>query len=303
MSGNMRRAGSRPRWQGVALIMLIASTFGANHIAARAAFDHGTGIVTAIICRSAGTASIVLILMRLAGKPLSLPRGALGKAIIVGLLVTGQSLCLYSAVAIIPVGLALLSFNVFPFLLALMTWVVDRRRPSTRTLVLMPLALFGLSLALNLQGPNAATEWTQKGTGILFAFGAAGFFATALLLTQRWLADVDGRMRTLVMAGTILISVGLLGGFVGRFAWPTDTTGWAGLATLTVLYSLAFTGLFTVLPRFGILDNAAVMNFEPVAALILGVLILDQTITAIQMAGVAVVLASMIGFASASRNT
>jgi threonine/homoserine efflux transporter RhtA len=43
------------------------------------------------------------------------------------------------------------------------------------------------------------------------------------------------------------------------------------------------------------------MNFEPVAALLLGVLILDQTISPIQTVGVGLVLVAMVGFAMQKR--
>jgi drug/metabolite transporter (DMT)-like permease len=84
------------------------------------------------------------------------------------------------------------------------------------------------------------------------------------------------------------------------FGWPRDAAGWAGLAMLTVLYGSAITSLFVVLPRLGAVDNAAVMNFEPVAALVLGWLVLGQTIAPLQLLGGAIVIAA-IAFLSFDR--
>ena len=44
-----------------ALILLIgvAFVFGANHVAARVAFDHGLDVATAVAVRSLGTAAVV----------------------------------------------------------------------------------------------------------------------------------------------------------------------------------------------------------------------------------------------------
>jgi hypothetical protein len=44
--------------------------------------------------------------------------------------------------------------------------------------------------------------------------------------------------------------------------------GW-GLVLLTLLYGTAFTIMFTVLPRLGVVGNSAIMNVEPVFALVL----------------------------------
>jgi hypothetical protein len=42
--------------------------------------------------------------------------------------------------------------------------------------------------------------------------------------------------------------------------------GWWGLAALTFLYGTAFTIMFTVLPKLGVVGNSAIMNVEPVFA-------------------------------------
>ena len=43
--------------------------------------------------------------------------------------------------------------------------------------------------------------------------------------------------------------------------------------------------MFTVLPKLGVAVNSAIMNVEPVFALVLAWLILGQTIAPIQVAG------------------
>ena len=43
--------------------------------------------------------------------------------------------------------------------------------------------------------------------------------------------------------------------------------------------------MFTVLPRLGVVGNSAIMNVEPVFALVLGWLILGQAIAPVQVAG------------------
>ena len=47
-----------PRWAGIALLLVIATVFGSNHVAARIAFDHGTNVTTAVAVRSAGHGAV-----------------------------------------------------------------------------------------------------------------------------------------------------------------------------------------------------------------------------------------------------
>lgn len=283
------------RRTGLLWLLLTATAFGTNHVAARLAFDHGVSVPTAVAARSMGTAVLVLWLIRQAG--LALPREARTwrRGALIGLLVSSQSLCLSSAVARMPVALALLVFNTFPIVLALMSWASGGERPGRRALVAMPMALAGLALALGGR-PGAFTghEGHDIVGGSLLALGASASFGGALLLTTRWLGAVDGRVRSLMMMG-VVISVSLLfGALTNDFRGPRDAPGWIGLALLVVLYSGAITSLFVVLPRMGAVNNAAVMNVEPVAALLMGWLVLGQTVSGWQMVGAAIVIAAIV---------
>jgi hypothetical protein len=66
------------------------------------------------------------------------------------------------------------------------------------------------------------------------------------------------------------------------------------LIGLTCLYGSGFTLMFTVLPKLGVVGNTAIMNVEPVFALVLGWAILGQRIEPIQIAGAVVVVAAVI---------
>ncbi len=72
------------------------------------------------------------------------------------------------------------------------------------------------------------------------------------------------------------------------------TAGWWGLALLTLLYGTGITILFTVLPRLGVVGNSAVMNVEPVFALVLAWLILGQAIAPVQVVGALIVVGAVI---------
>src|SRR5688572_15410199 len=99
---------------GTALLLLTATLFASNHIAARLAFDHGASVATAVAVRSATTVLIAIGLLLATGTSFRLPARTVGRAILIGLLLSVQSYCLYAAVARLPVALALLTFNLFP---------------------------------------------------------------------------------------------------------------------------------------------------------------------------------------------
>jgi hypothetical protein len=52
--------------------------------------------------------------------------------------------------------------------------------------------------------------------------------------------------------------------------------------------------MFTVLPRLGVVGNSAIMNVEPVFALVLAWALLDQVIAPIQIFGALIVVATVL---------
>jgi len=271
---------------GIVILLVIATTFGANHISARIAFDHGASVATGVFARSAFTAVAVFALLKLQGVAIALPRATLARAALIGLALAVQSYCLYSAVARIPVALALLAFNTFPMILSLMSWASGRGRPGARALAAMPVALAGLAIALDVWGK-------PLGVGVLWALGAALAFAAVLFLTDLWLKEVDGRVRSMLAMATTAVAVALAGGATGAFVAPADATGWLGIALLSVFYGVAITALFVVLPLLGSASYAVVLNFEPISLLALGWLILGQAVSPLQVFGAFVVMGAI----------
>lgn len=292
-----------PRWLGIVALLVIATVFGSNHIAARVAFEHGANPTTAVALRSVGTALFVLVLLLVARVPLRLAPALRGRTAVIGVLIAVQSYCIYSSVALIPVALALLAFNTYPMLLALLSWATGGERPSPRAVVAMPVALFGLALALDVwgQGGDMAGRWDEIGAGVLWGTGAAVSFTGVLYCTTHWLKDVDGRLRTFWSLSVTAVVTLVAGTLARDFVLPASGTGWAALALLTVFYGAAITSLFVLLPRLGAVNNAMVLNFEPIAVLGIAWVLLGQSVTPLQVLGAFIVVGSITALGAARR--
>src|SRR6187431_2901603 len=136
-----------------ATLLLIAFMMGANHVAARVAFDHGVDVATAVSVRSTITALVVATLLVVQRVSLALTRRHRRALPAIGLLIGVQSLCLYSAVARLPVALAL--------------------------------DVLGAA-----SGLGATAQWRQIGAGVAFALAAAATFGLALVFTQHEAGDL-----------------------------------------------------------------------------------------------------------------
>jgi drug/metabolite transporter (DMT)-like permease len=272
---------------------------GANHVSARFAFNNGVDVLTAVSARSGVTAIVLALILWRAHVPWAFSARHRIFLPAIGLVITAQSICIYSSVARLPVALALLAFNTYPLSTALWARALYGHRPERALLVAIPFLLTGLALALDVSGAisglGALAHWQEIGVGVAFAFAASAFFGLALVLTQHEARALDGRVRTFTTMLTVGVLASLGAELNGGMHWPNADAGWIGLALLTFLYGTAFTIMFTVLPRLGVVGNSAIMNVEPVFALMMAWAFLEQKISWIQVIGALVVVATVMG--------
>ena len=271
---------------------------GANHVAARFAFANGVDVTTAVALRSTVTTLVVGFIIWRAQVPRTLSFKHPFALLAIGLLIAIQSYCLYSAVSKLPVALALLGFNTYPLWITLWARVIYRHRPEPAVLRAMPIMLLGLALALDVLGAasglGARAQWEVIGEGVVYALVAAATFGLAMVLTQHEAGDLDGRIRTFSTMATVALLAWLVIGWETGLHLPNAPQGWWGLGMLSFLYGTGFTIMFTVLPKVGVVGNSAIMNVEPIFALILAWLLLGQSIAAIQVVGGLVVVATVM---------
>lgn len=256
----------------------VASAFASNHLCARIAFDHGASVATAVSVRATFTALLLLVMMRLQGVRIAIPRELRGRTLLAGVLIAVQSYTLYSAVAIIPPALALLVFQTSPMLYVLLTWALGREAPRWSAIPPMILALIGLALALDVRAAE------NMAAGVAWAFASSLSMTMVYYLNANALKSLDGRLRTFAMTAVTAVLVIVVATAAGAQAAPRDGPGWGGLALLAVFYCIAMMSLFYVLPRVPSTSTGA-LNFEPIALLVLAWPILGHTVTALQLVG------------------
>ena len=288
-----------PRHIAVLILVLLACAFAGNHIAARIAFDHDTGLLLAILCRAGVTLLVLTSLVLWQRERPRLTPANWRWQLLLGLLIAAQSFFIYSAVARIPVALALLIANVAPILLVLLTWALGGAAPTRRAALLMGMIMLGLVFALDVperlssQGTTEA-QWLE---GIAFGFAAATVFACALWITDHKLSSLRGTVRSMLTM-LIVFSAAAVAGFSGVLpggvSLPSSSTGWTALVFLVALYGLGFCLLFICVTRLDMARNAPVMNVEPVASLLFGWLILDQLLSSGQIIGGLIVVAGIV---------
>jgi hypothetical protein len=279
-------------------LLLVAFLMGSNHVAARIAFNHGLDVSTAVVVRSVFTALVVSALIYFQKIPLAITGRHWKLLPLIGVVIGVQSAALYTSVAKLPVSLALLTFNSYPLWTAFWARVLYKNAPEKIVLQLMPLMLIGLSLALDITGTasglGAKAQWQVIGVGVACALLASACFGLALVLIQFETQGLDGRVRTASTMWIVTLLALIATQSMGEFQWPNALQGWLGLLGLCLFYSSGITIMFTVLPKLGVVGNSAILNLEPIFALVMAWIILSQSISALQILGAFIVVGVVI---------
>lgn len=292
-----------PRYISVTILFTIALLFASNHVAARIAFENGTGVLLAVIFRSgAGVITLIPVIILLK-ESFYLPPKTRKWQFLLGLLIATQSALLYSAVALIPVAMALLLMNLFPIILTIIYWIFDKIVPSKKSVALMFLILCGLVLVLDIAKWLSLDTSVDKNLliGSIFAILAACVFAFGLWISNKYIADVAGPVRSFYTIFIVFLTLALIGNIElvpGTMSMPTNEIGWLALIFLSILYAIGFSVLFVFIPRLDMVRNAPIMNTEPIASLVLAWFLLDQIFSSLQLLGGAIVMLCIVVIAS-----
>jgi len=184
--------------------------------------------------------------------------------------------------------------NNTPFFVGIMTWLVLRRPPRASFWIGLALALAGCLLIMSADLRRAGGVAGGSLSGDLLALGASVFFAAYLMTTERIRTSMDTlTFNTLAIAGSIVtlyvlcLVLGLpLSGYPPRV--------WFALAGLGLVSQLV--GYFALVYALGHLPatitSVGLLAQVPGTA-ILAMILLGEPLTAIQVAGAAVVLAGI----------
>ena len=279
-------------WLPVLGLFGVAISLGSGHVFARLAFVNGVNVVTAAAVRAVGASLLLLLLLRIRKLPvLPLPR-EFGWTIVLGLFITSQTVLVQIAVLLLPVTLAILVFYLFPTLIGLASSMLGDERFTPRLAVTLIAAFAGLALVLGVDARDV-NPW-----GIAAGIGAAVSFASALVLTPRLAPTLAAPIRTFytLIVGAVILSATLL--ITQSLQLPQSANGWIGLAGLALCYGVGITGLFLLLSRLGPTQTGVVLNLEPVFVAMIAWLLLGESLSALQIVGGVIVVATIIIYQS-----
>lgn len=212
------------------------------------------------------------------------------KLIITGILNIGafQAL-LFIAAYRLPGGLAAVIGAIQPLLVMLLAWCVDRQRSPWLAVVSACAGIIGMAMLL--LSPRTVLD----SLGIGAAFLGAVSMALGTWLSRRWALSLPVVAMTgwqLLIGGIVLLPIALLVDPPLHNITPLQVAGyvWLCVAGAMLAYGLWFRGISRLSP----VAVSAMSLLSPVTAVLLGWIFLGQKIEGMALAGLIVVLASVL---------
>jgi drug/metabolite transporter (DMT)-like permease len=216
------------------------------------------------------------------------------RSLAAGVAFTVDLVAWHYAIDVVGAGLATVLANVQVVIVGLVAWLVLGERPSRATISAVPVMLFGVVLISGVIGADAYGE--DPGLGAALGLLAAVAYSGFLLLLRAGNADREHRAGALLDATV----VGGLGAAVAGLAlgnvdlvpsWPEH--GWLVVLALNSQV-VGWLLISYALPRLPAIVTSVLLLLQPVSAVLLGIVLLGEAPSIVQLGGVGLVLVGIV---------
>jgi drug/metabolite transporter (DMT)-like permease len=199
----------------------------------------------------------------------------------------------HHSIGAVGAGLATVLGNTQVLFVGLLAWAALRERPENRSLVASPVVFAGVVLISGVIGSGAYGD--DPALGVLFGVLTGITYALFLLILRHGNTD-DRRPAGPLFDATLSAAVfSALGGIaVGDIDWLPGAESQAWLVLLAMSSQVLGWLLISVsLPRLPAVLTSIVLTLQPVCTVFLGAVLLSEAPSAVQLTGVAIVIAGV----------
>jgi drug/metabolite transporter (DMT)-like permease len=191
-------------------------------------------------------------------------------------------------------GLATVLGNLQVFFVAALAWALLGERPDRRSAVAMPVAFGGVVLISGVVGAGAYGDDPVR--GVVFGVLTSLAYAFFMLLLRRSGADTRRVAGPLFEATAVAVVGSAIGGIaIGDIDPVPGLESQAWLVTLALSSQVLGWLLISVsLPRLPALLTSITLLIQPLGSVLLGVILLSEEPSELQLAGVAVLLSGIL---------
>jgi drug/metabolite transporter (DMT)-like permease len=212
---------------------------------------------------------------------------------VAGLMFAADLTFWHHSIEAVGAGLATVLGNIQVLFVGLLAWAALGERPDNRALASTPVVFAGVILISGVVGTGAYGD--DPLMGVIFGLLTAITYALFILILRQGNVDVRRPAGPLFDATLGAAIFSALGGIVvGDIQWTPGLESQAWLVLLALSSQVLGWLLISVsLPRLPAVLTSIVLMLQPVSTVFLGALLLSEAPSAIQLTGVAIVIAGV----------
>ncbi|WP_183561950.1 EamA family transporter [Mucilaginibacter sp. SP1R1] len=282
--------------KGMLLVALGAASYGVLATFVKVAHGQGyhTGEITFAQFFIGFVCLLIINLLRKkerAAAAAAVDRWALPKLVLAGTSLGLTSTFYYLSVQYLPVSVCIILLMQTVWMGIILEWVLSRQLPETKKIIAGIIVIAGTLLATNIFDAQLTFNWR----GLLFGFLAAMSYTVAMYSSNKIAVHLPAVKRSMYL---------ILGGLIAIVLfWNTDlfyhfniSVIWKWGAFLALFGTILPPLLFTAgLPKTGIGLGSIVSSVEIPVSILFARFILDETVLAIQWAGVLLIIVAIAG--------
>jgi drug/metabolite transporter (DMT)-like permease len=268
-----------------------AACYAGLSILGKLALAAGFTLTGMLSLRFLGAAVVLAVMLVGLRQPLFAGRRRLGRLLALGsLLYAPQAALFFTGLQRLPASIAVLLLYVYPVLVAIFDWILNRRLPDRRTVLALVIATFGVALTLYPQ-PGMVVD----PLGALLVLADAAGLAVYIVLSEGATQGVGARVGGLWIVLGAGISFALAGAATGTLEWQRALNEPLLILGLIVVGTVLPVTLFLAgVGRVGPTAASLLSTLEPVFTVILGVVVLQESLAPVQALGGLLVMAAAI---------
>jgi drug/metabolite transporter (DMT)-like permease len=220
-------------------------------------------------------------------------RGDRGLAWAAGLFFAADLTFWHHSIAAVGAGLATVLGNTQVVFVGLLAWAYLGERPENRSLAAVPVVFLGVILISGVIGSGAYGD--DPALGVVYGVLTGITYALFLLILRHGNTDERRPAGPLFDATASAAVFSAIGGIVvGDIDWVPGPESQAWLVLLALSSQVLGWLLISVsLPRLPALLTSIVLMLQPVSTVLLGAVLLSEAPSAVQLVGVAIVIAGV----------
>ena len=223
----------------------------------------------------------------------SLPSRSRNLALIAGVFFAADLIFWHNAIEAVGAGLATVLGNLQVLIVGFAAWLFLSEKPQRSLFAAIPLVVAGVVL---ISGVTGDAYGASPVLGVIFGVATSIAYAAFILVLREGSGDlrrIAGPLfyATLMATGTATLYAVIFGGVEWNPGWPAQ--GWLGTLAMTSQV-MGWLFISRSLPRLPAAITSVILLLQPVGAMILAAVILDERPSLAQIGGAVLILVGVV---------